>query len=118
MKKYLVMGVLALSTMSFAWGGQSHNNNDNYNGCTQSHSFFKSHNNTDGNHRQNINLTQAQQQMFKNYEIQISEKEIQITKIQNSGNVDWNQIERLNRDIAEIKAKINTERMQIEYQNN
>lgn len=117
MKKYLVMGVLALSTIGFALGGEDYNN-DNFNEYTKTHNFFKSCNNDDyQNHMQTIKLTQAQQQTFKNYEIQIFEKELQITKIQNSRNVDWNQIEQLNRDIAEIEAKINTERMQIEYQN-
>lgn len=99
MKKKLFLGILTLSTLSFAWGGS-------YNLCCSNNGYMRGH-----NYSQNSQLTQEQQQLLTNYQIQISEKQLEITKIRNSTNIDWNQIEKLNQEISEISIKLNTERM-------
>ncbi|MGL4867060.1 MAG: hypothetical protein ACRC4S_00150, partial [Cetobacterium sp.] len=65
-----------------------------------------------------IQLTQTQQQMFRDYQIQISEKQLEIAKLKNSNNIDWTQIEKLNQEIAILRANFNTEKMKIRYSQN
>lgn len=109
MKKYLLLGVLAISSVSFAWGG--HHNNYGYRGnhCSSYGYHMNSYKNN------NMKLTSAQQKTIDNYQLQIDEKKLEINKIMNSDNVNWNQVEKLNKEIAEIRAKIKTEIMKTQY---
>ncbi|MCF0171864.1 MAG: hypothetical protein HUJ87_15330 [Fusobacterium varium] len=112
MKKYLLLGVLAISSVSFAWGGYHHNyGNYGYRGnhCSSYGYHMNSYRNN------NMNLTSTQQKAIDNYQLQIDEKRLEINKIMNSDSVNWNQIEKLNKEIAEIRAKIKTEIMKTQY---
>lgn len=111
MKKYLLLGVLAISSISFAWEG--YHNNYGTHGHRRSCCFsYNSHMNS---YRDDMRLTSVQQKTVNNYQLQIDEKRLEVNKIINSDNVNWNEIEKLNKEIAEIKAKIRTEFMKSEY---
>ena len=66
-------------------------------------------------YRNDIRLTSSQQRIIDNYQLQIDEKNFEINKILNSDNINWNQVEKLNKEIAEIRAKIETELMKLTY---
>lgn len=113
MKKFLLLGVLAISSISFAWGGH-HNNYGNY-GYRGNHCCYSSGYHMNSYRNNNVNLTSAQQKTIDNYQLQIDEKKLEINKIMNSDNVNWNQVGKLNKEIAEIRAKIKTEIMKTQY---
>ncbi|OFL94142.1 hypothetical protein [Fusobacterium sp. HMSC073F01] len=111
MKKYLLLGILAISSISFAWGRHY----DNYGSYGYIRNCCSSYNYHRNSYRENTRLTSAQQKTIDNYQLQIDEKRLEINKIINSDNVNWNEIEKLNKEIAEIKAEIRTEFMKSEY---
>lgn len=111
MKKYLLLGILAILSISFAWGGHY----DNYGSHGHIRSCCLAYNYYRNLYRENMRLTSVQQKTIDNYQLQIDEKRLEINKIINSDNVNWNEIEKLNKKIAEIKAKIRTEFMKSEY---
>lgn len=111
MKKYLLLGILAISSISFAWGGHYKNyGSHGYQGsCCSSYNYHRN------SYKNNMRLTSAQQKTIDNYQLQIDEKRLEINKVMNSDNINWSQVEKLNKEIAEIRAKIKTEIMKTQY---
>lgn len=110
MRKYLFLGLLAISSFSFAWGGHY----NSYKTSGHGRGFCSSYNYANP-YRENIKLSSAQQKMFNNYQLQIDEKRLEMNKIMNSDTINWNRVEKLNKEIAEIRAKIKTEMMKVQY---
>ncbi|MGL6065363.1 MAG: hypothetical protein ACRC0S_09825 [Fusobacteriaceae bacterium] len=108
MKKILIVGILALGTMTFANGFGSHgkrHNNSGY-GCNSA--------NMNGN-MMNGNMSHGKRvrtkEELKN-NINIQEKRIAIKKLMLDDNVDWKAIEKINLEISQMQAKNRTLMMQ------
>ncbi|MGL4687616.1 MAG: hypothetical protein ACRCVS_02895 [Fusobacteriaceae bacterium] len=112
MKKILIVGILALGTMTFANGFGTHgrrHNNSRYNDCNTT--------NMSGNMmNENMNYgrrVRSKEELQNN--IGIQEKRITIRKLMLSDNVDWAAIEKINLEISQMQAKNRTVMMRDEH---
>lgn len=115
MKKLLVVGTLILSAGAFAAGGHSgHSGNGkkvagNNNGCTMMGGK------TGG--RMMANLTPEQQKVMQRDMIAIQEKQLEVRKAMAEDKVDWNKVEKLNKEVANLRATHKTQMMKYMAEN-
>ncbi|MGL5123172.1 MAG: hypothetical protein ACRC6K_03290 [Fusobacteriaceae bacterium] len=117
MKKMLLIGVLALGTLTFANSFGTH-------GRGYKNSEYGHHNNSGYEHQNGTGmmgntrfgrrtLTREEQQN----RIIIQEKRIAIRKLMLNDNVDWKAVEKINLEIAQMQAKNRTVMMKEGYDN-
>ncbi len=112
MKKILIVGMLALGTMTFA---NSHENQKGHKRNTRHEECVMK--NMEGN---NFNKSMSGKKRIKSKEeiknnIEIQEKKIAIKKLMLNENIEWNQIEKINLEIAQLHAKNKTEMMKLRH---
>ncbi|MGL6120148.1 MAG: hypothetical protein ACRC0V_06530 [Fusobacteriaceae bacterium] len=102
MKKLLMIGVLAISAVGFA-AGNGNGNVSNFNNQT----------NRQGNL---INLTTEQRETITKERITMDEKKLEIRKLMVTSNPDWKKVEKLNLELATLKAKSKTQMMKLRHE--
>ena len=132
MKKYFLIGSFIISTFTFAASHDSHQNHSQQNMMNDNMPAMMQSQGTDCpkcNMMQNMtqmpgwkadkkmmksNMMYATPEMQKNM-IDIEQKELDIKKAMLDDKVDWNKVEKLNKEIGEIRAKMQTEMMKKNY---
>ncbi|MGL5569422.1 MAG: hypothetical protein ACRDB9_09295 [Cetobacterium sp.] len=114
MKKFLLIAVLAVSSVSFAKG---HGNNGGRNGMmngSMNCSMMDGNGNNGRNGMMGANISPELRKEIQNNNITIQEKNLEIKKIMNTDAPDMKRIEKLNSEIFSIKAA-NRTKMQENY---
>ncbi|MGL4534087.1 MAG: hypothetical protein ACRCUA_03390 [Fusobacteriaceae bacterium] len=111
MKKLLMIGVLAISAVGFAAGNG--NGGRNGMGRTGNVSHFNNQTNRQGNL---INLTTEQRETITKERITMDEKKLEIRKLMVTSNPDWKKVEKLNLELATLKAKSKTQMMKLRHE--
>ncbi|MCQ8211235.1 hypothetical protein NON08_01455 [Cetobacterium somerae] len=131
MKKYFLIGSFIISAFTFAASHDSHQNHSQQNMMNDNNMpMMQSQENCPKcNMMQNMsqmpgwkadkkmmksNMMYATPEMQKNM-IDIEQKELDIKKAMLDDKVDWNKVEKLNKEIGEIRAKMQTEMMKKNY---
>ncbi|MGL4904419.1 MAG: hypothetical protein ACRCZO_13565 [Cetobacterium sp.] len=116
MKKFLLIAVLAVSSVSFAKG---HGNNGGRNGMMNGNgsmncSMMDGNGNNGRNGMMGATISPELRREIQNNNIAIGEKNLEIKKIMNTDTPDIKKIEKLNSEIFAIKAT-NKTKMQENY---
>jgi Spy/CpxP family protein refolding chaperone len=128
MKKYVLICSVILSSLSFAASHDSHQNHSSENMMDNMPMMQTHHNNSSPcNMMQQMPGWKADKKMMKSRMmymtpemqknmIDIEQKELDIRKAMLDDKVDWNKVEKLNKEIGEIRAKMQTDMMKKNYE--
>ena len=98
MNKYLLIGILTISTLTFS-SSEHYSEYKTHKYCFSANYHKNSYNNC-------INLTPSQEKLINDYLLEIDKKKLELNKIWNSEDIDWDKIEQINKKIVDIKTKI------------
>lgn len=119
MRNKIIVGLLLVSAISFgAYGHYNEgsmmgrgNGNGNY-GCGGNRSIMWNENNFSEEHRAEMfEMIQGRRDATYKDSLEIREKELELEKKLMASKVDWKDIERLNKEISDLKGKRRLERM-------
>lgn len=120
MKKYIVLGVLALSAASFAKGnGMGNNGHDGKMNSKRNNkgAMVCPVDGTTMRRDGKMALTHEQQKLRTQSSIAIQEKQLAVRKEMAKDNVNWTNIEKLNREMANLRADQQTQMMKFRVEN-
>ncbi|MEG0235480.1 MAG: hypothetical protein ACRDCE_22065 [Cetobacterium sp.] len=130
MKKYVLVCSFIISAFTFAASHDNHQDHVQQNTMNDMPMMQSQNNNCHNNMMQNMtqmpgwksdkkmmksNMMYATPEMQKNM-IDIEQKELDIKKAMLDDKVDWSKVEKLNKEIGEIRAKMQTEMMKNQYE--
>jgi glucan-binding YG repeat protein len=110
MKKFVILGVLALSIASFAKGHGKESNMMNKKGNKEMMCMEKQKGGK-------IQLTPEQQKIKTQYSIALQEKRLEIKKEMTKNPLNWKNIEKLNKEEATLQAEHKTQMMKWRVEN-
>lgn len=116
MKKYVLVCSFIISAFTFAASHDNHQNHVQQNTMNDM-PMMQSQNNNCPKCKKMMknNMMNTTPEMQKNM-IDIEQKQLDIKKAMLDDKVDWNKVEKLNKEIGEIRAKMQTEMMKNQYE--
>ena len=113
MKKMLILGLVAMSTVGFANMGYM---NGHMNGQHMSNSG--SHSGMNGHMNNGRTLTQDEIRENRKNSILIQEKKLELRKLMIEKNINWNKVSALDLEISKLRSAHRIERMKKNYNSN
>ncbi|MCQ9627298.1 hypothetical protein HS141_10165 [Cetobacterium somerae] len=110
MKKLVLISCFLLSVASFACGW-ARDYDYGYGRC-----YSRTYNRNNNYHRNNY-FSEQSAQILNSIEIKISEKELELSKTMNSNNINWDNVNRLNKDIYELKSEYQMQYLKLQNSN-
>lgn len=115
MKKLILIGCALLSVASFACGW-NRDYDYGYNGC-HSRGYNNNHYRNNNYYGNNANFSNQAIQTLNSLEIRISEKELELSKAMNSNNINWDNVNKLNKDIYELRSEYKLQYIKLQNSN-
>lgn len=123
MKKLLVVSIMALGlgTVAMAQGNKENKMSNSGKNQNKNNKMMESHKMMGGDCFSNEERAQMREKMrtnpkIKEGKIKLQENKVELMKEMNKENPDFNKIEKINKNSADIQAEMKTEQMKMNYE--